>query len=51
MKVEFLMDENKNLWLSYVKDIHIRRVKNKNIIITDPKVIQESMDAYEKANR
>ena len=51
MKVEFLIDENKNLWFSYAKDIHIRRVKKKNLIMSDPKVMQESMDAYENLNR
>ena len=26
MKLEFLRDENNNIWLSYVKDIQIRNV-------------------------
>ena len=29
MKLEFLKDENNNIWLSYVKDIQIRKVLQK----------------------
>jgi len=29
MKAEFLKDENDNLWFTFAKDIHIRRVQNK----------------------
>jgi len=29
MKAEFLKDENNNIWLSYIKEIHIRRIKAK----------------------
>lgn len=27
MKVEFLKDENQNVWFSFAKDLHIRRMK------------------------
>lgn len=29
MKAEFLMDVNKNIWFTYAKDIHIRKMETR----------------------
>lgn len=44
MKVEFLRDENNNIWLTYAKDIQIRRLTRANVML-DSKTAAEKLEA------
>jgi len=50
MKAEFLRDENDNIWFTFAKDIHIRRIKSKiSINGFDSKKVGENLTANQLA--
>ena len=52
MKAEFLRDENDNLWFTFAKDIHIRRLQSKlSITGYETKKFSEGLTANQVAQK
>ena len=52
MKAEFLRDENDNLWFTFAKDIHTRRLQSKlSITGYETKKVSEGLTANQVAQK